>query len=502
MSRNVIGAAVAVAIAALTAVMYMVATGSLGKPLERQAKALIKRAPEQANNNATLVALDTSNKVEVLAKSPGVLTALRTTMPDERSRAANLAFQEFRATRERDGMAPDLLALVDPTGSIVAMDGVSAPVAGEFKKDDKVAWRGLALALAQPTLLAEVWNYPGKGVMRVGLGTVVDDQALGPDGKPKILGAVVLAYAVTAKAAREQSNVLGTHIAYFDAGQVFATSFRRADDSEDSAMQAALVPILSQGELVATALAKGRAGKFVETTVRGKRYLVSAVRLPRVSVLAPLPADYPGQTAGLLVLTEADPGATEHGSAGMLILVLGVVAGVLAIGGILLATHRRMIMQVDRGRGWAWPRSSTATSTGRSAPVGGELDGLANGLNVMLARVLGRPEPGEEEFDEDGNPIIPGRVDFEEGEEKPAADPDLAALAQESEPDYYKRVYTDYLAQRKAAGAPDDVSFENFIAKLKVNEGKLRAQYNCRAVRFRVVTKDGKVTLKPVPIYA
>ena len=51
-------------------------------------------------------------------------------------------------------------------------------------------------------------------------------------------------------------------------------------------------------------------------------------------------------------------------------------------------------------------------------------------------------------------------------------------------------------------GSPDDVSFENFIAKLKVNEGKLKAQYNCRAVRFRVVTKDGKVTLKPVPIYA
>ncbi len=73
-----------------------------------------------------------------------------------------------------------------------------------------------------------------------------------------------------------------------------------------------------------------------------------------------------------------------------------------------------------------------------------------------------------------------------------APDPDLAALAQESEPDYDKRVYTEYLAARKATGHPDEVSFENFIAKLKVNEGKLRAQYQCRAVRFRVVTKDGK----------
>ena len=58
------------------------------------------------------------------------------------------------------------------------------------------------------------------------------------------------------------------------------------------------------------------------------------------------------------------------------------------------------------------------------------------------------------------------------------------------------------MAAKRETGHPDEVSFENFIAKLKVNEGKLRAQYQCRAVRFRVVTKDGKVSLKPVPIFA
>jgi hypothetical protein len=121
----------------------------------------------------------------------------------------------------------------------------------------------------------------------------------------------------------------------------------------------------------------------------------------------------------------------------------------------------------------------------------------------MLARLLGRPEPGEEAFDENGNPIIPGKVDFEDaGEEAaPQADPELAALAQEPEPDYYKRVFTEYVQSRRDTGAPDDVSFESFIAKLRVNEGKLKAQYNCRAVRFRVVVKDGKTTLKPVPIF-
>ena len=40
-------------------------------------------------------------------------------------------------------------------------------------------------------------------------------------------------------------------------------------------------------------------------------------------------------------------------------------------------------------------------------PVGSDLDGLANALNVMLARLLGRPEPGDEEYDEEGNVVRP-----------------------------------------------------------------------------------------------
>jgi hypothetical protein len=40
-------------------------------------------------------------------------------------------------------------------------------------------------------------------------------------------------------------------------------------------------------------------------------------------------------------------------------------------------------------------------------PVGSDLDGLANALNVMLARLLGRAEPGEEEYDDEGNVVRP-----------------------------------------------------------------------------------------------
>jgi hypothetical protein len=207
-------------------------------------------------------------------------------------------------------------------------------------------------------------------------------------------------------------------------------------------------------------------------------------------------------TAGAIVLSPIVPSA-EAWTVKLFVIVLGVGALAIAMLGLYL-THRRLVAQIDQVElGVTDIINGNVDRTFR--PVGEELEGLSNGLNVMLARLLGRPEPGEEEFDDDGNPIIQGRVEFDEGEGEgaaPKADPDLAALAQESEPDYYKRVYTEYLAAKRATGHPDEVSFENFIAKLKVNEGKLRAQYQCRAVRFRIVTKDGKVSLKPVPIFA
>jgi hypothetical protein len=126
---------------------------------------------------------------------------------------------------------------------------------------------------------------------------------------------------------------------------VFASSFRRGDDSEDTGMQGALAPTLAKDDLVKTALAKGSAGKFIEISAGGKRYLVSAVRLPRLS-LEKLPADYPEQTAGALVLTDASRTASEYGGATRLILVLGAVALLLAVGGIFLSTQR-ILHQVD-----------------------------------------------------------------------------------------------------------------------------------------------------------
>lgn len=501
MSRTVIGGVVAIAIAAVTAVTYIVVTSGLEDRVRKDAEALMQlgRLPQQAANNATLVALDTFKKVEGLAKTEDVISTLTTDNNLDRLRKSELAFQRFRAQKE--GQEPDMLAIVDKAGNIVAMDGVNNPVAGEFRgKDGAVLWPGLALALKQRIYLSEIWNYPGKGLMRVGIATVVDPNGLTPDNtSAPIIGAIVLAYAQSARAALNEHSVLGAEVAYFDNGQVYATSFRKGEATEDTGMQAALAPVLKQGDLVATALAKGQAAP-VKATVAGVSYLAAAVRMPRITSNSELFRDYPTVSAGILVLVPAV--RADVGNAGRAILVIGGVSLVLALAGMFFSTHR-VLDQVDEIE-LAVTEIINGNLERTFRPVGEELDGLANGLNVMMARLLGRPEPGEEEFDDEGNPIIPGRVEFDEETEKTSSgsvDPELAALAREPEPDYYKRVYTEYVEARRASGSPDEVSFEGFITKLRVNEGKLKGQHNCKAVRFRVVTKDGKVTLKPVPIF-
>ncbi len=508
MSRTIIGAIVAVVIAVLTAVCYVVVSGGLAERVKVDARAQMtaSRLPQQALNNARLDLLNLSGRVEALAADPGVIGALRTSSSADRVREANLAFARFHSG-VRDPVAPDVLALIDATGNIVAMDGVNNPVATELKdKDGKLTWPGLALVIDQTRpqrrVIAEVWNYPGRGLMRVGLASVVDTQTV--DGVPRVVGAVVLASSQSSKLAREEQVLLGVEVAYFEGGKVHATSFRKGDNTEDARMQEALAPLLTQGDLVKRAFAadSGLASPLT-ATVGGKTFLVGAIRMPRYPAARNLPDDYPPVTAGALVLAPAGREVPEHATAGRLVLVLGAVALLLALGAMWLAS-RRILDQVDELEvGVAEIINGNLERTFR--PVGDDLDGLANGLNVMLARLLGRPEPGEEEMDDDGNPIVPGRVEFDEDSEaRPPAEgpsPELAALAQEPEPDYYKRVYTEYVAARRATGNPDEVSFEGFIAKLRVNEGKLKALHQCKAVRFRVVTKDGKVTLKPVPIF-
>jgi hypothetical protein len=503
MSRTIIAAVVAFVIVALTAVAYFVTSSSIDKKVRDDAEAQLRRSYQVAHQLGQLEAIDVENKAERLGADRSFVAALKAQTANEATNQARLGFTKFTSTEKDDDPKPDLIALVDGTGNIVAESDVPTIYPKEWKAGDKgtdTIIPALNVVLGNNrVIISDLWSYKG-ALMKIGVAPVIDPDAQVPANDPDgvvIIGAVVVAYSQTSQAAQRDKRLLGTELAYFDGPTVAATSFTKGASTEEDTSKSKAV-----GELVKSGKVTFDSGQQ-KVDIDGVDYFAAATAMPR-STTNPkkMPKDYPKATAGAMVLSPITDTTNMGGTIKLLIVLVGFGALAIALLGLYLS-HRRLIAQVDGiEQGVTDIINGNVDRTFR--PVGPELDGLANGLNVMLARLLGRPEPGEEEFDEDGNPIIPGRVEFEESEEgqKPQPDPELAQLAQESEPDYYKRVFTEYVAQRKAVGSPDDVSFENFIAKLKVNEGKLKAQYQCRAVRFRVVTKDGKVTLKPVPIFA
>jgi hypothetical protein len=503
MSRTVITVVVAAVIAALMAVAFFVTSTSLDDKVRKDAEAQLRRAYGVVGQLAQLEAIDVANKAERLAANKSFVLALKATdSKAERERQARLGFTSFTAARkdnEKD-IRPDIIALVDAQGNVVAMSdmpsGALVPSMWKAEGGKDTVIPALNFVLGTRAILSDIWINQ-ESMMRIGVAPVIDPDAPVPASDPDgvvIIGAVVVAYAQTAIQAQNDKSLLGTEIAYYDGQKVLATSFTHGAAS-DTGKVSALNDILKENAAAKTAGQQ----KASKVTIDGVGYYVASVDMPRTTTKS-WPKDYPPATAGAMVLSPIADAQNAGATIKLFIILLGVGALAMAMLGLYLS-HRRLVSQVDQIElGVTDIINGNVDRTFR--PVGPELDGLANGLNVMLARLLGRPEPGEEEFDDEGNPIIPGRVEFEEGDEKPQTDPALAALAQESEPDYYKRVFTEYVAARKQVGSPDDVSFENFIAKLKVNEGKLKAQYQCRTVRFRVVTKDNKVTLKPVPIFA
>jgi hypothetical protein len=247
-------------------------------------------------------------------------------------------------------------------------------------------------------------------MMRIGVAPIVDPDAIVPAGSEDgvvIIGAVLVAYAQTADQARQDKRVLGTDIAYYDAGKVIATSFTKGPNEEDTHKSALL------SDLVASGKVKEGAGQQ-KVTLDGVPYYAAAVPMPRSTTNSRrMPPTFPPVTAGAMLLAPIADVAGTGSTIKIFIILLGAGALAISLLGLYLS-HRRLISQVDQIElGVTDIINGNLDRTFR--PVGPELDGLANGLNVMLARLLGRPEPGEEEFDEEGNPIIPGRVEFEEG---------------------------------------------------------------------------------------
>ena len=91
------------------------------------------------------------------------------------------------------------------------------------------------------------------------------------------------------------------------------------------------------------------------------------------------------------------------------------------------------------------------------------------------------------------------------GPQKPLSPPPGAAnvhsMSAADEDAYFRKVHADFVALKQRLGEPvDGLTFDRFEVTLKKNRDALVARYGCKSVKFNVYEKDGKASLKAIPV--
>ena len=135
MSRTVIAAVVAIVIAALTAIAFFVTSKSFEDRVRKDAEAALRRSYQVVQQLAQLETIDVGNKAERLAADRAFVIALKSESAIERANQARVGFTKFTSNEKEGDIKPDIIALVDANGLIVAMNDVASVVPKQWKKD-------------------------------------------------------------------------------------------------------------------------------------------------------------------------------------------------------------------------------------------------------------------------------------------------------------------------------------------------------------------------------
>jgi hypothetical protein len=199
---------------------------------------------------------------------------------------------------------------------------------------------------------------------------------------------VFVGYVQSVHDALGAKELLGTDVAYFLDGKIHASSFQRGEGAaSETAEEKALAAQLFDGPRLADRATNAHEATPVFRVKVGGQELIAAA--------APLPGNATPSKSGFVVLASLTAARAGVMPLADLILALGII-GLLAVVAAAVMTARRFLVPLDK------------IEAGVSEVINGNRDyvfetpsqdfeGLANGLNVLLARLLGRPEPGDEE---------------------------------------------------------------------------------------------------------
>lgn len=476
MHRFQIGLIAAGVFLVTTVVVFSSVSSRLESAAEGDAETAAQRAASALAQMSRLDGLDLATTAAKFADRENFPQVFAEANETERRKAAFMQAEAIQRLLEAQSRRAAIVAVLDKAGKVVARDLNPNAMYGEDLSKKPVVQEALAGHASK-----DVWTEANR-MTRIAVAPIKGNNA--------IVGALLLGYVMSHQEARKLANMAGAEVAVFHEGKVQTSSFVTEEGKEDGNKgQAVSAVLFAEDKLAEQALSKGEATQVQHLKIDGQRYAVAAT---------PLPGNFSDKSSGLAALVP-EGGTSVAKAVGVQIWVLGLV-GLLAVAFAAGMTARRFVRPLDEVEvGVAEIINGNIDYTFK--PVGPDFEGLSNGLNVMLARLLGRDDPDEDQVEEEeGTKWKAEQMVIEEGDgQVPGVD--AQGLAQESEAAYYPRLFNEYVTALRNAGVrADGVSVQSFTAKLRLAEGGLKRKWKCRMVRFVMVASGANIVFRAVRI--
>lgn len=241
----------------------------------KAAEAVARRAKATLQQEQTLAMKELATQAERLAADPDLFEAITTTSVADRATRAKLGFQRFLAKSTGDHR-PDILALVDAAGDVLAMHDVPTAIPKQWRSPDAAMTPtilpALNVALAYRATVATTWKQ-GDAALTVGVASISPrDEAAG--ARTIVIGAALLAYKFPVDDPRSTARRLAVELAYHDGRRIVASSFGAAGPERSKARP-------EVDALLADVTGLDAVPRPV--TVENVDYIVTAVAMPRAA---------------------------------------------------------------------------------------------------------------------------------------------------------------------------------------------------------------------------
>ncbi len=412
-----------------------------------------------------------------------------------------MAEEEF----ETAGRSPTFMALVDRRGVVLHRDKDTRQFVGESLADNYIS---LNTVLSTGTARSDIWS--AREMASIGLSEEKEGQRkaetgtrtslirigmapfIGDDGR--VMGGICVGWSLSDRRATEIGQDLGAGVIFLEGDNYVASSrgLPMVGGETISKLMARRVERKTFGKADGAVEFDGLQAVPVE--LGGGRYFGAA------GVMAG--SEREGMHTFLLLVSMDDLKSPFRTFSWALLLLGGLAVVIVLLMVFLMSKH--FLKPIDE------------IYNGVNEVMSGDLDysfgvysreteGLSYALNGLLSKLLGRPEPDDEE--EPGEETdTPPEATVELGPlpdtTVSAAQEPAASLGRETDDSHYKRVFEEYVSALDKFG--EDISaftFDVFRQRVDVNVRVIKDRYECDKVRFVVgADSEGKPVLNPLPI--